>query len=185
MCHVTSRDFVIRESLGIMGEFSSSKVTTLQIFVIIGFMKEEILSFYFLNTFSQITRCHGLMWYHVWVSLIIRHYPATFGGHKSCRKGDILFLICHVSSRDHVVRWSSGTIDGCFSSYITTAQMLCQFLLKIIKLTCNDLCWPVACIDLWLVSPESQTALENLTQVLLMSQLSFYISSFWLLDVRR
>ena len=157
-CHATSRDFVIRESLGIMGEFSSSKVTTLKIFVIIGFLKVGIFSCHFLNTFSQVTRCHGLMWYHVWVSLIISHYPDKFGDHKSCRKGDILFLICHASSRDHVVRWSSGTIDGCFSSYINTAQILCQFLLEIKKLTCNDLCRPVACFDLWLVSSETQTA---------------------------
>lgn len=60
-CHATSRDFVIRELLGIMGEFSSSKVTTLKVFVIIGFLKEGIFSFHFLNTLSQVTRCHGLM----------------------------------------------------------------------------------------------------------------------------
>ena len=43
--HVTSRDFVVRESCGIMDEFPSSLVTIMQSLVIIGLLKEEILRF--------------------------------------------------------------------------------------------------------------------------------------------
>ena len=48
-CHMTSRDFVVRESRGIIGEFPSSYVITLQSLVIIGLVEEEILSFHFVT----------------------------------------------------------------------------------------------------------------------------------------
>ena len=47
VCHVTSRDFVVRESCDLMGEFPSSLVTTLQSFLIIDLLEVEILSFQF------------------------------------------------------------------------------------------------------------------------------------------
>ena len=47
--HVTSRDFVVRESCDTRGEFPSSLVTTLQNLVIIHLLKEEILSFQFVT----------------------------------------------------------------------------------------------------------------------------------------
>ena len=47
VCHVTSRDFVIRESCDTMGEFPLSLVTTLQSLVIIDLLEEETLSFQF------------------------------------------------------------------------------------------------------------------------------------------
>ena len=50
--HVTSYDFVFRESCGIMGVFP----------------------------------------------------PTKFGDHRSCGRGDIKLLVCHVISRDYVVR---------------------------------------------------------------------------------
>ena len=41
----------------------------------------------------------------LWVSypITISHHSAKFGGHRSWGSGDILFLICHVTSRDHLV----------------------------------------------------------------------------------
>ena len=45
VCHVILRDFVVRESCDIIGEFSSSLATTLQSLVIIDLLEEEILSF--------------------------------------------------------------------------------------------------------------------------------------------
>ena len=38
--------------------------------------------------------------------------------------GDILFLVCHATSRDFVVRKSSGIMDEFPSSYVTTLQSL-------------------------------------------------------------
>ena len=43
ICHVTSRDLVVRGSCDIMDEFSSPESTTLPNFVAIGFAEEEIL----------------------------------------------------------------------------------------------------------------------------------------------
>ena len=43
ICHVTSRNYVVRGSCGIMGQFPSSETTTLPNFVAIGLAEEEIL----------------------------------------------------------------------------------------------------------------------------------------------
>ena len=45
ICHLTSRDQIIRGSSDIMDEFPSSKVITLESLVIIEPLEEEILSF--------------------------------------------------------------------------------------------------------------------------------------------
>ena len=43
----------------------------------------------------------------LWVALLITsHYPPKFGGHRHCGREDILFLVCHMTSRDFVVRES-------------------------------------------------------------------------------
>ena len=46
----------------------------------------------------------------MWVLLII-HRSVKFGDYRLCRIGDIKLLICHVNSRDHVVRGSRGIMD--------------------------------------------------------------------------
>ena len=46
---VTARDFVVRESCNVMGEFPLSLVSTLQSLVIIDLFKEEISSFQFVT----------------------------------------------------------------------------------------------------------------------------------------
>ena len=58
VCHVTTHDFVIRESYD-MGEFSSSFMTTLQRLVIIDLLEDEILSFQFVTWFHVITWSEG------------------------------------------------------------------------------------------------------------------------------
>ena len=49
------------------------------------------------------------------VPLTISPQPAMFGGHRPCGRGDIKFSICHMTSRDHVIRGSSD-IMGEFPS---------------------------------------------------------------------
>ena len=80
---------------------------------IIDLSKEEILSFQF------------FMWPHVnvwpedhvtsWALLVISYYPLKFGGYRLCGIGDIKRLICHVTSRDNVIRGSCDII-GVFPS---------------------------------------------------------------------
>ena len=55
---------------------------------------------------------------------------------------EILFYIGHVTLHAHVVNGLCGIMEGCVSYLVTTAQVQCQFLLKIHNLpvmTCVDL----------------------------------------------
>ena len=45
---------------------------------------------------QMVMRLHG------WIPLTLSYHPAKFGGHRSCRRGD-MFLIWHVTSHDHMV----------------------------------------------------------------------------------
>ena len=55
ICHVTSREFMVRESCDIMDEFPSLLVTTLQSLMIIDLLEEEILSFQYVTWLQMIT----------------------------------------------------------------------------------------------------------------------------------
>ena len=106
VCHVTSHDYVARESCYIMGEFTSSKMTTLRSLVIIDLLKKEILKVQFITwphmTMTMLSEDHVT----TRVSFYLHsHYPAKFCDHRLCRRGGIVFLIGHVTSRDHVVKW--------------------------------------------------------------------------------
>ena len=51
-------------------------------------------------------RGHRIMWHCEWVPLIISLHPDKFGGHRYCARKEILFFVCHMTSRDFVVRES-------------------------------------------------------------------------------
>ena len=36
--------------------------------------------------------------------LKISHYPAKFGGHRQCGSRDVIVVVCHVISQDHLVK---------------------------------------------------------------------------------
>ena len=78
-----------------------------------------------------------------WAPLIISHYPDNFYGHRPSRIGDILFLIGHVTSCDHVVNGLYGIIGRSLPTLVTTTQALCKFLLKIHNLPV------ITCVDQW------------------------------------
>ena len=65
-----------------------------------------------------------VMWLHGWLPVIIGHHPAKFGGHRPCKRGDIMFSIWHVTSCDHVIKESRNLIFGFVSSHISTLQRL-------------------------------------------------------------
>ena len=48
---------------------------------------------------------------------LLSHHPTKFGGHKSCASKDILFLVCHVTSRDYLVREVHGMISLVISDF--------------------------------------------------------------------
>ena len=115
VCNMTLRDFVVRESCDTMGEFPSWLVTTLQSLVVIDLLDEEILSFQFVTGLHKTTWSEGhvILW---GVILIISHCPVKFGGHRFYGIADINLLICHVTSRDHMVRGSFDIMDEFSSS---------------------------------------------------------------------
>ena len=72
--HVILQDYVIKGSFDFMDRSPSRQVTILQCLV-----------------------SHHL-------SHPASHHPTKFGGHRHCDGGDIIILVCHVISQDHVMK---------------------------------------------------------------------------------
>ena len=56
------------------------------------------------SLFVMWTHDQMAMWLHRWITLTLSYNPANFDDHRSCRGGDIMFLIWHVTSHDHMVK---------------------------------------------------------------------------------
>ena len=56
---------------------------------------------------------------HGWDSLKVSHYPAKFCGHRRIGIGDIMVLVCHVISNDHVIRGSSNFMGRSLSRKVS------------------------------------------------------------------
>ena len=52
------------------------------------------------------------------------HHLAMFGGHWSSASGDIKYLICHVTSQNHVIERSSNFMSESSSWHVTTLPSL-------------------------------------------------------------
>ena len=76
----------------------------------ISLAKEDMLRFS-LSRDHESPRFQRIMWLHRWVPLTKSPQPPILGGHRPCRRGDIKVSICHVTSRDHVIRESSDIMD--------------------------------------------------------------------------
>lgn len=59
-----------------------------------------------------------------------RHLKA-YGDHKFCGTGDTTFLLCHVTSRDHVRKESCDFVVGTFGSLVPTPPSL--FVIDIVE----------------------------------------------------
>ena len=69
-------------------------------------------------------RGQRIMWHYGWVSLITSLHPAKFGGHKRCAREEISFFVCHVTSRDFIIRDSCDIMGEFLSLLVTTLQSL-------------------------------------------------------------
>ena len=47
------------------------------------------------------------MWLYEWEPHKVSQYPGKFSGHRHCDSGDIMALVCHMTSQDHVIEVSS------------------------------------------------------------------------------
>ena len=55
---------------------------------------------------------------------MVSHYFAMFGRHWSLAVGDKKYLICYVTSQNHVIKGSSNFMSGSSSWYVTTLPSL-------------------------------------------------------------
>ena len=59
-----------------------------------------------LNLSSGLTgpRDWRIIWHYRWKPLMISYHHTTFGGDKHCGSEDVMILICHVISQDHLTK---------------------------------------------------------------------------------
>ena len=128
--HVTSGDHVIRGSLWV--SFSHHNWPLCQVWWPLAFQRRRYFVFN-LSRNLMWPRGQRVMWHYGWICPIIRLHPAKFGGHRRCAREEISFFVCHVTSRDFVVRESCDIIVEFPSSLMTTLQSLNLFEEKILR----------------------------------------------------
>ena len=99
--HVTLCDQVFRETCDFMGALTSPYVPNFPSFIAIDLAKEDLLQ----------PRCQRIMWLLRWVTLTICYQSVMFGSHRTCRRVDIKFSVCQVTSRNHMIRRRSDITD--------------------------------------------------------------------------
>ena len=99
ICHVTQNDHVIEKSSDFMSGSASFCVTPLSNMVVTGIVVVEMFLICYVNS-----RNHFLN--GMWVSLVASGIVIV---------GDIAFLICHIISKDHVIKWLCNFMSESFS----------------------------------------------------------------------
>ena len=57
-------------------------------------------------------------------TLKVNYLPGKFDGHKLCRSGDIIVLVCHVISQDHMMKQACNTTGKSPLRQVTILQNL-------------------------------------------------------------
>ena len=60
----------------------------------------------------------------MWKPLTVIHHFPMFDGHWSIASRDIKYLICHMTSQNHVILGSSNFMSGRFSLHVTILPSL-------------------------------------------------------------
>ena len=108
ICHMSSCDHEVRGHVTLVS-FPQYKSPWSQ-----AMLKRRNFAFCFSRDLTW--RCsQRVMWHYEWVSLIISDYSAKFGDYRPFGREDIIFSICHVTSRDHVVVGSCDILCEFFS----------------------------------------------------------------------
>ena len=119
--HVTSRDHVIRGSLWL--SFSHHKWPPCQVWWPLALQRRRYFVFNMSHDLMW-PRGQRIMWHYGWVSLIISLHPAKFGGHNCCAREEISFFVCHVTSRNFIIRDSCDIMGEFLSLLVTSLQSL-------------------------------------------------------------
>ena len=64
----------------------------------------------------------------------VSYHPANFGGHRQCGSGDIMVLVCHVISQDHLINGSYDFVGRSTSKQVTTLQNLAAIVTLVVEL---------------------------------------------------
>ena len=61
-------------------------------------------------------------WLYGWELLVVYHHPNNIGDNRYCNLGDLIVLVCQLTSRDHVLKGPCDVIEGnlCDLWYVTT-----------------------------------------------------------------
>ena len=74
----------------------------------------------------------------MWRLLILYNLLAKFGGYKPSGSGDIIiYLTCHVTWQDYVIKGTNYFIDESFSLYVNTLQSVLEVSPVIIVIYIN------------------------------------------------
>ena len=86
------------KSCDFMAAFTLPEITNLPSFMVIGFAKEDMLHLYFFTS-PHITTLR-IIWLYRGIHQTVRPKTTLFGGHRPCKRGEIKFSICLVTSCD-------------------------------------------------------------------------------------
>ena len=64
----------------------------------------------------------------------VSHHPTKFVGHRHCDSGDIMVLVSHVISQDHVTKWLCDVIGMSQTRQITMVQSLLTIATLVVEL---------------------------------------------------
>ena len=87
-------------------------------------------------------RDQRVMWLYGRKLLIVCNHPARFGGHIYCGGGGKMFLLYHVTSRDHVFKGLCDLMDWSFFKLVTTLPSLVAINLVVVIQQLNYFTWP-------------------------------------------
>ena len=73
------------------------------------------------------------VWIYGWKPLLVSHHFAMFGDHWSSGNEDKKYLICHVTSQNHLIEGRCNLISGSSSKYVTTLPSLVAINIALVR----------------------------------------------------
>ena len=74
------------------------------------------------------------MWFFGWEPLTLSQHRALFGVHGFSASGDIMYLICHVTSHDYPTKRSCEFVGGSSFWYVITLIRLVAFSIVMVDI---------------------------------------------------
>ena len=130
-CYMTSQGNMIKETCGLVSGSQSTSATILPRFDAYRSCRiaNETFLFSQLPLFDQvikgyITFCVGAPYLKVWEPLTLSPHCAKFDDYRPCGNGDVTFLFCLVTSRDHMIKGTCDFLNGSSSTKVATVPSL-------------------------------------------------------------